>query len=1326
MKRWVSWVLALAMVTMTLLPASAEAVPQSATPETAVTQETQTEDDQKAITGTYGVLSYTVNDDGTSCSITDCDTSAKGELEIPEKIDGYKVTIIGVDAFYGCNALTSVTIPEGVTSIGKCAFWSCGNLTSINIPQGVTSIGEYAFWSCESLTSITIPEGVTSIGENAFEDCNSLTSITIPQSVTSIEKGVFWKCSSLTSITIPESVTSIGSYAFNECWRLTSITIPESVTSIDDHAFLDCWRLTSIVIPKGVTSIAGGTFENCGSLTSVVIPDSVTRIGEEAFSKCSSLTSMTIPESVTRIDSGAFKNCKSLISITIPDSVTSIGWGTFRDCSSLTSITIPGSVTSIGGYAFSGCNQLKDVYYGGTQEEKDAISVDNDNDPLLNATWHCKPTGPEVLPDVEVSKTARVHYFNSWDAEKKIAYWDNNVDGIGSAVTEETDLSFLDQVDSLVGHYVLADTKARTDGKLDSDTLLSIRPVDTKYGEVSAVSEKTITIDGTTYPFGQNIDTSGFLPAAENDSVVYYLCGNTLVGLEILQEQKATLTYWNADSRALTFSQDSGTTKTTVEAALSDMATEETLEFLGATGYTDALVYYKADKMNFVYEVRKRNADGGYGVIFDPDSKEAKEADARQPLRDYEQEWENAYQEFVKAVEEALKKPAEAEQTKEETIESEAKRMQEHDKTAASKYLTFNGGFKESYKAACYHALATLFYEHTSQKTDLGSIKTDGTMAGVQLVKSVMGAMYDTSETYTEGSLKIYLKVNGFGNAKFGSLTCTDQWGKSYGAVVTTTQQECQDTVNAYMMDLKDLSQNANYAFATSFTKGILKQSLSKLTDQYLNDQAKKLADKFEGKLKRTLEEQLKISDVDGLFDVLDDCYTYYTWGSKIYKLKDAEFPEALDQIINLKFEKTTIKDAAVKKAVKELKNKAKKVATALDKYMKGELIEPEKSVLKAMFTCPVDVAVFDANGTQIGFVSEDDIWYDDTIEITEKGGSKQIIALTDADFTLKVTGTDYGMMNCALEEYDSDGNIKGRLNYYDISVEPQQEYELTLVDDFKNNASAMPIKTGDQEIAASEYIDVTQDAGVVIKGSPESEDGTEGGTISGVGTYVKGDAVVLTAYPNEGYAFTYWSQGDDIVGTTPTYEFMAKEDVNLTAHFYRDDYVYVNVDTEEGGTVVGNTRYHAGDTATVIAEADEGSTFAGWYNGETCVSEEETYEFVVNEDTDLTAHWNVPVVTPTATPTATPTTTPTATPTATPSSTPASTMKPAHSLILDWIKQWFHPSPKPTPTPTALPTPTSAPTEEPKPTVEPSSTPSATVKPMKPNHHWWWFWPFW
>ena len=48
------------------------------------------------------------------------------------------------------------------------------------IPEGVTEIGIEAFWGCSSLTSVTIPKGVTEIGANAFLDCSRLTSVTIP------------------------------------------------------------------------------------------------------------------------------------------------------------------------------------------------------------------------------------------------------------------------------------------------------------------------------------------------------------------------------------------------------------------------------------------------------------------------------------------------------------------------------------------------------------------------------------------------------------------------------------------------------------------------------------------------------------------------------------------------------------------------------------------------------------------------------------------------------------------------------------------------------------------------------------------------------------------------------------------------------------------------------------------------------------------------------------------------------------------------------------------------------------------------------------------
>ena len=67
------------------------------------------------------------------------------DLVIPSELDGYPVTAIGDSAFYYCEGLYSVVIPEGVTTIGKEAFRECGDLTSVAIPDSVTHIGDVAF-----------------------------------------------------------------------------------------------------------------------------------------------------------------------------------------------------------------------------------------------------------------------------------------------------------------------------------------------------------------------------------------------------------------------------------------------------------------------------------------------------------------------------------------------------------------------------------------------------------------------------------------------------------------------------------------------------------------------------------------------------------------------------------------------------------------------------------------------------------------------------------------------------------------------------------------------------------------------------------------------------------------------------------------------------------------------------------------------------------------------------------------------------------------------------------------------------------------------------
>ena len=128
---------------------------------------------------------------GTTATVTSGGVKYSGDIVIPEYItyknSNYSVTSIGNSAFYYCESLTSVTIPNSVTSIGDWAFAYCSSLTHpiivndmfvflptgyeghYSIPENISTIIGGAFQGCSSLTSVTIPNSVTSIGIEAFD-----------------------------------------------------------------------------------------------------------------------------------------------------------------------------------------------------------------------------------------------------------------------------------------------------------------------------------------------------------------------------------------------------------------------------------------------------------------------------------------------------------------------------------------------------------------------------------------------------------------------------------------------------------------------------------------------------------------------------------------------------------------------------------------------------------------------------------------------------------------------------------------------------------------------------------------------------------------------------------------------------------------------------------------------------------------------------------------------------------------------------------------------------------------------------------------------------
>lgn len=301
--------------------------------------------------------------------------------------------IIVGGAFYNCNGLIQLTVPEGVVSIGERAFDCSTDLTQISLPDSLQHIGYGAFSSCYALTEIRIGANASEIEPGAFDSCTGLNGIwvdpdntaycsdeqgvlynkektlllrapctisgcyTVAQGVTVIEKSAFNKCRSLSEVILPDTVTEIGESAFSNS-SVTAVNIPDGVTHIGTFAFYSS-KLSAVRIPDSVTTIGDGVFYSCMNLKEAILPQGLTEIPQWMFLSCGRLTQISIPSSVTTIGYCAFESCSNLAQLTLPEGVTTIGRSAFSRCTALTTVSLPESIVDIGLGAFGGCRNLE-------------------------------------------------------------------------------------------------------------------------------------------------------------------------------------------------------------------------------------------------------------------------------------------------------------------------------------------------------------------------------------------------------------------------------------------------------------------------------------------------------------------------------------------------------------------------------------------------------------------------------------------------------------------------------------------------------------------------------------------------------------------------------------------------------------------------------------------------------------------------------------------------------------------------------------------------------------------------------------------------------
>ena len=132
--------------------------------------------------------------------------------------------------------------------------------------------------------------------------------------------------------------------------------------------------------------------------------------------------------------------------------------------------------------------------------------------------------------------------------------------------------------------------------------------------------------------------------------------------------------------------------------------------------------------------------------------------------------------------------------------------------------------------------------------------------------------------------------------------------------------------------------------------------------------------------------------------------------------------------------------------------------------------------------------------------------------------------------------------------------------------------------------------------------------------------DPIEGGTVEGAGTYESGTLVTLTAEPNVGYGFCYWSENGQQVSADASYSFLVSTDRNLVARFSLPMNITVTTNMAEGGTATGGGEYYLGNTCTLTATPNEGYLFLHWSNNGEVVSCNATYSFSVTEEAEIEA----------------------------------------------------------------------------------------------------------
>lgn len=243
--------------------------------------------------------------DSSSLVVRDNYNNPDSDVELPEWEPGNDDTVfpkytivdgsvVADQAYYRSLLGTGeLELPAGIREIGQFAF-ARSNLRGIVVPEGTQTIAYGAFYHCDSLTDVSLPQTIISVEPKAFTHTAWVDRF-LSGEPTGTDDDFLISGGTLIAykgnsdlVKVPKDVRVIASEVFKGHTEIKAVVLYDNVKVIGEGAFENCSSLKALDVPvfvadnKGITDIKDRAFAGC-SIGQVTMPSTLKRIGLQAF-----------------------------------------------------------------------------------------------------------------------------------------------------------------------------------------------------------------------------------------------------------------------------------------------------------------------------------------------------------------------------------------------------------------------------------------------------------------------------------------------------------------------------------------------------------------------------------------------------------------------------------------------------------------------------------------------------------------------------------------------------------------------------------------------------------------------------------------------------------------------------------------------------------------------------------------------------------------------------------------------------------------------------------------------------------------------------------